>query len=406
LEGTVLQSKPIASESGPATRFSGLVYTQDDALARAIDREIRSVCRIITITASIQEALQTVEQNDIQASFVHVNSGAIDDNGMALVRQLRRAYPQNEVFIVADRKDPDLILEGLRLGILDVILPAANGTQRFLPVLKRALGRMAPEGRNGFIHAIFSLKGGQGVTSLSVNLADHIQSLTGDRVLLLDLNLYMGDIGAIIDIAADFTPYDLIRDLSRMDENLLFSSLHRHPGGLYVLPSPATISDAERVHRDQITAMLTFLKQHFTHIVIDLPHEFSERALAAVESSDQLIILVEPDLVSVKSAQQTLTFFQELNYGDDRLAVVLNRISRHSVLQPEDVRMVLKQPLLATVTNDWSGLARSARKGETLRIAYPRHRITRETHRLAARLIGMTPPVEHNKWLSWLKWFD
>ncbi len=401
-----MQSNPTASMSSPAARLTGLVYSQDDALARAIDHEVRPVCRVVNVTASVQEALQTIERNDIQASFVHVAGGDMDQRGMALVRQLRRSHPEHDVFIVADHKDPDLILEGLRLGIMDVILPTTNGAQRFLPALKRALGRRVPEGRNGFIYTLFSLKGGQGVTSLAVNLADQIQSLTGDRVLLLDLNLYMGDIGPLIDSVADFTPFDLIRDLARMDENLLFSSLHRHGERFYVLPSPASISDAERVHRDQITAMLALLKRHFTHIVIDLPHEFSERVLAAVESSDQLLVLVKPDLISVKSTQQVLTFFQELNYGDDRLAIVLNRLSKQSVLQPDDVGMVMKQPLLATLTDDRTALARSARKGETLRIAHAHRRITRDIRGLAARLTGIAPTVERKGWLRRFHWFD
>ena len=58
---------------------------------------------------------------------------AEDDNGngMALVQQLRRNHPRQAVFVVTDRKDPDLILQGLRLGIMDVIIPTANGAGAF-----------------------------------------------------------------------------------------------------------------------------------------------------------------------------------------------------------------------------------------------------------------------------------
>ena len=31
--------------------------------------------------------------------------------------------------------------------------------------------------------------------------------LTGGRVLLLDLNLYLGDVGAVVNISPDFTPF-------------------------------------------------------------------------------------------------------------------------------------------------------------------------------------------------------
>ncbi|GAB6906854.1 putative Response regulator receiver protein [Desulfosarcina cetonica] len=382
-------------------RISGLVYTRDETLAQDIERAVQPICRIEAAIASIQEMLQSLEHNDAKICFVHITGDQIDD-GMALVRQLRRSRPGLGVFIVADRKDPDLILQGLRLGVLDVIIPGTDGGDGFLSALQHALGRQATEGRNGFVYALFSLKGGQGVTTLSVNLADQIQLLTGGRVLLLDLNLYLGDVGALVNIHPDVTPFDLIRDLARMDENLLFSSLHRHARGFYILPSPAVISDAERIHRDQISAMIKLLKRYFSHIVVDLPHDFSERTLAAAEASDRLMLLVEPDLVSVKSAQQVLNFFQELNYGDDRMAFLLNRLTKSSVLQPEDVEMVLKQPLLATVANDWPALTRAARKGEPLGVAHQRRRITHDLYALAARLLGMTPPAARTGWFHWI----
>jgi pilus assembly protein CpaE len=387
-------SLPAAKING---RLSGMVYTRDDALAKTVEQDIQSICRIECVAASVKQAIQAIHQGSIQVSFVHVAADDAD-NGMALVQQLRRADPQLEVFIIADRKDPDLILQGLRLGVQDVIIPTINGKGHVLSALQHSM--KCEVGCNGFVYALFSLKGGQGVTTLSANLADQIQTLTGGRVLLLDLNLYLGDVAAIINITPDFTPFDLIRDLARMDENLLFSSLYRHSRGFYILPSPAAISDAERVDRDQISSMLTLLKRHFTNIVIDLPHDFSERTLAAAEASDRLMILLEPDLVSVKSAQQVLHFFQELNYGDDRMAFVLNRLSKNSVLQPEDVEMVLKQPLMATVSNDWSALARSTRKGDPLGVAHERRPITRDVHRLAAKLIGMAAPSARRGWLS------
>jgi pilus assembly protein CpaE len=403
-----LQTNPAPLDSGENGRLKGLIFTRDEALAHTIERETRPLCNIEQVTESVREVMRVLAKGGIDTCFVHIPPGD-RENGLALVQQVRRAHPGNGVFIVADEKDPDLILAGLRMGILDVLLPATNGNERFLPALRKAMGRSVSEGRNGFVYTLFSRKGGQGVTTLSVNLADQIQALTGSRVLLLDLNLYMGDVGAMVNINPDFTPFDLIRDLSRMDENLLLSSLCRHDRGFYVLPAPGTISDADRVHRNQVSDMLALLKRHFTHIVVDLSHDFSERTLAAAEASDRLVILVEPDLVSLKSAQQVLTFFQELNYGDERMAFVLNRASKRSILQPEDVQAVLKQPLLTSVADDWKTLTRAARKGEPLGVAHERRRITRDMHRLAVRLTGLAPAARRKGGLmsafNWLGWF-
>lgn len=381
-------------------RLTGMIYTKNQAMGQAVGQEVQPACRIAAVVASMGEALRAVEDDSIQACFVHV--GGDTDDGMSLVRQLRRTHPDKGVFIIAEKKDPDLILQGFRMGVVDVIPPTVNGNKRFLPPLQKALGVVSDQGRNGFVYALFSVKGGQGVTTLSLNLSDQIQDISSGRVLLMDLNLYMGDVAAAIDLAPDFTPFDLIRDLSRMDENLLLSSLHRHHRGFYVLPAPVSISDAESVNRDQVNAMLVLLKRHFSHIVIDLPHELSERTLAAAEASDQLLVLVEPNLMSVKSAQQVLTFFQELNYGDDRLAFVLNRLGKDSVMQSDDVSMVLKQPPIAIIANDWASLSKASRKGEPLGVNHERRRITRDIRKLAGHLTGIATTSEKKGWLGWL----
>ena|GEM_PF-1142434 len=397
-----MQGNAFTPKPDRAGHRTGLVFTRDETLGRTIDREVKPICRIETITASAKEALLAVECNEIQTCFVHVPDDA-HENGMALARQLRRSHPGSSVFLVAEKKDPDLILEGLRLGVSDVILPATNGDDRFLPVLQKALGPSAAEDRNGFVYALFSLKGGQGVTVTSVNLADQIHDLTGGRVLLLDLNLYLGDVGTMVGIEPDFTPFDLIRDFSRMDEHLLFSSLGRHERGFYVLPSPAAVSDAQRVHRDQIADILSLLKRQFSHIVIDLPHDMSERTLATMEAADFSMVLVTPDLVSVKSAQQVMNFFKELNYGEHRIGYVINRLQGKGELSAEDVEMAMEQPPVAGLADDSRALARAIANGDPLGAEYGRRRITRDFRRLATRLTGIEEHRSRGGWREWLK---
>ena len=74
-----------------------------------------------------------------------------------------------------------------------------------------------------------------GVTTVALNLAGHLFDLTRDKVLLLDLNLFMGDVASYLNMEPAYTPYDLMRDVDRMDENLMFSSVTRHTSGFYVM---------------------------------------------------------------------------------------------------------------------------------------------------------------------------
>lgn len=367
----------------------GLLLSRDPALGEALTTELRPVLAITLVTDAVQDLLHAVHDQDIRALFIQVTTESAERD-MDIVVQLRRTHPEIDIYLILAKKDPDLLLQGLRLGVRDCIVPASGESSPFLQAVQRSLQRRdRATGCNGFVYGCYSLKGGQGVTTVSVNLADQIQQLTGGRVLLLDLNLYLGDMRTLLSLSSEFSPFDLIRDLSRMDENLLFSSLFHHPCGFHVLPAAVEISDAEQVHREQVAGMLQLLKRYFTHIVLDLPHDLSERTLAAIEETDRVVMLVEPGLVSVKSAQKVLTFFQELNYNDERIALVLNRADRKGSLQPEDVEMVLKHRLFATIGNDWTAFEQAAGKGEPLRMAHAGRRVNRDLCRLAVHLTGM-----------------
>ncbi len=392
-EAVVLHGNFPETGRGRQRRLKGLVLAGNRAVRTDIAGEVAPICTIEQVVSSPAEALQRLRTDEFSVLFVFLGSENLNSN-MDMVRQIGRISPDVNVFMCWDQDQPvapDTVIEAMRLGVRDFVIPQEDGDGCYLTALQRFLGQAEGTARRGFIFSFFSLKGGQGVTSLSVNLADQIQALTGGPVLLLDMNLYMGDVASMINMTPDFTPYDLIKDLSRMDQNLLFSSLYQHERGFYVLPTPAEISDAEQVHRDQISAMLGLLRHYFAYIVMDLPHDFSERTLAAVDASDRTMILLVPDLVSVKNAQHVLNFFRELNYSEEGISLVLNRRDAKSLLQPEDVEMVLKQELFATVANDWAPLVKANRKGEVLGESHGTRRITADIRRLAARLTG----IEH-----------
>lgn len=94
-----------------------------------------------------------------EAIFISLNQ---DQNaGLVLAKHVCTAVPETAVFLVVEKKDPDILLEGLRMGVSDFIL--FPGNQKELDqVVRKALGRTEAGGRAGDITAVFSMKGGAG----------------------------------------------------------------------------------------------------------------------------------------------------------------------------------------------------------------------------------------------------
>jgi pilus assembly protein CpaE len=310
--------------------------------------------------------------------------------GLALAKHVCTAVPETAVFLVAEKKDPDIILEGLRMGISDFILFPGN-QKEMDQVVRRALGRTEAGGRAGDITAVFSMKGGQGVTSIAVNLADQINALTGDKVLLADLNLYMGDVSVFLDLPSAYTPFDMVKDLYRMDKNLLFSSLTRHPRGFYILTAPDEVSDADQIVSDDIAGLLQVLRRYLDHVILDLPHNFNERNMAAIDAADNLLLIVQQSMPAIKSVQKSLKLFEDLGYDEKKVKVILNRCLTKSELTPEDISYVLNWPVFTSINNDFINLTDIINKGKTIGMSRPDLKINRDLEVLAGLLTGIKP---------------
>jgi pilus assembly protein CpaE len=365
--------------------FTGLIVSKDADLVERIRPQIQPLVRELKAVDGLRPALDAYRKapSDLLITHLAENPRA----GLKFVRQIKQHFPETAVIAVANEKNPDLILAGLRVGVSDfLVLPTRKEEIRI--AVQRALSNGKSPRSTAEIIALFSLKGGQGVTSLAVNLADQIQAIRDANVLLLDLNLYMGEVGAYLNSPPSYTPFDLLRDVERVDENLLFSSLNRHPRKFYVLTAPEEISDAEQITGDDVQRMLALLSEHFDYIVVDLPHTFSGQAMAAMDAADHLVLVTIQSITAVKAVQRTLELFKELNYDDKKVKILLNRYLKNSDLGIRELGDIFQRPIFAAVSNNYRVLNETANKHQVVSQAHGKSALNRDLQNLTRRLIG------------------
>jgi pilus assembly protein CpaE len=371
-----------------AEKIKGVMVGGNHALRDGVMAELSHFVRFSEKFDDCSTAYVGIKNLHPDTVFIDVDTDP--KAGLTLAGHLKKTMQDLPVFLVSEKKDPDVILNGLRIGIDDFLLFPDNG-RKLSTSVHNALGKAETGGRSGEITAVFSMKGGQGVTSVAINLADHMYSLTKDRVIMMDMNLFMGNTGVFLDLPVTYTPFDMLKDIRRMDENLLFSSLNRHPRGFYILTAPDEISDADQVSGEDITRILNTLRLYLDHIIIDLPHDFSKKSLSAIQAADTLLVLVQQSLPEIKSAQNALNFFKELEYDQHKIKVVLNRRTEKNEFTCDDISYLLNWPVFASVTNDFTALAHAIKKGDTLDAVKPDTPINRDMETLSSLLTGITP---------------
>ncbi len=101
----------------------------------------------------------------------------------------------------------------------------------------------------------------------------------------------------------------------------------------------------EMVTGEMVTQVIKVLKQHFSYIVLDLPHDFRETTLAGLDVSDEILTLFAPDLASIRAMAELLETFKRLNYAESISKLLLNWVFERRGLAKKDIEGVLKRKI-------------------------------------------------------------
>ena len=148
----------------------------------------------------------------------------------ARVRELLGTSPELEVFLTASRIDPQLLLEAFRVGVKEFLSQPLT-RQEIEPALarfeERFSAKVAGSDRHfGRVVSVIGARGGVGVSTVATNMATSVQQAgKGESVALMDLDLHGGDLGLFLDLHATQGLKHLAKDLSRLDETILRSTL-------------------------------------------------------------------------------------------------------------------------------------------------------------------------------------
>jgi pilus assembly protein CpaE len=349
---------------------------------------VRAALKDVTVVRG-DRAMAAVHGGGVRIALVDlVDDAAV---GLRAIEELQRIAATVPVIALAATKEPELILQAMRAGAREFVVPGERGDlQRVVGELSRKLTTDVASGR---IISLYGAKGGLGATTLAANLAGALGT-GGKRAVLVDLDLQLGDVLVFLDAASRYTIADVLQNMKRLDRELLTSSLSRHASGIYLLAQSDHLEDADSITPAQIGTLLTFLARHFDYVVCDGLRGFDERALAALDVSDKLMLVVTQDVPSMKNAQRCLDVMRRLGYGDDKINLVVNRHQK-SEIDLQAIADNLGVAVHAVLANDYATAVKAINRGLLLHEVAPRAKLVEDVVRMARQISGA--PAEPNK---------
>lgn len=258
--------------------------------------------------------------------------------------------------------------------------------QRQLQMNARLAAESTPEesrAERGFVTAVFSPRGGAGVTTLALALGLALAERHPDEVVLLDLDMLFGHAPSYLWLQPKGTLAQIpIHSMDQLDRRGLDYYLLPHSSSLRVFPGAQRPEEGEQATGDLIRAAVRTLRRHFGHLVLDLPHGFSEVALTGLELADRIIVVGTPELTTLRDIVETRRIYAELlALPEEKFHYILNHPFPYTGVPISDFAAATGVPW-EEVAYGGDGPAQAALRGEAL----PRTRPGNPVSKMAVKL--------------------
>jgi pilus assembly protein CpaE len=278
-----------------------------------------------------------------------------DIDGVQVFEQLRQdpELASIHVIVLSSIDDPEEIAEILTNGIDDYIVKKKGADKELLGKCAAFFSSQAePTVNLGQMISFFSAKGGNGTSTLCLNLAHAMVELVAPKkMVVVDLVLPLGSLGLMLGADQDYTISDLTGQDDESIKDLLGRSRipHKDIWDFHILPGSATVREAQEVHPARIEPLFDLLREKFDYTIVDLGRTLSRISLPVIQHSKALVVVVGPDLVTVELTRAALDYLEEMGIDEDRIFLVLNRAVGREGMTKTEIEEAMGMPIWRSV---------------------------------------------------------
>jgi pilus assembly protein CpaE len=263
------------------------------------------------------------------------------------------------VIVYAAQADPDLLLKSMHAGAREFLTPPFNPR-----IMAEALVRASAlhstarpaKKADGRLLVFLSAKGGSGVTTLACNFAVSLAQESGQRTLLIDLNLPLGGAAINFGLKAEHTIDDAFQNFRSLDSSFLASLLEEHGSGLSLLAAPSELAPTH-VSEDAINVLLEVARQDFEYVVVDAGSKLNLQHTRLFDESATIYLVTQVGLAELRNSNRLISRLSTA--GGPKLEIVINRYDPlNPEIDEEYITEALTRPAEWKIPNDYAAVRR------------------------------------------------
>jgi pilus assembly protein CpaE len=277
------------------------------------------------------------------------------------IELLHQEVAEAAIFAVGSLNQPQIIVNAMRAGAGEFIERPTN-TADLLDAFVRLSSeqrRGRQEGPRGKVFSVINAKGGNGATTVAVNLAVALQSSHG-QTALVDM-APLGHAALHMNLKPVFNVADAIRNLDRMDASLLESFMTKHSGGLLLLAG-SNIPAAVDPSTADFVKLFDMLVAQYRYVVVDASSRFDAASRLIANLSETVLLVACTDVASLWSAARVHQYLGETGTRE-RVRLVLNRFRKVPGFSEADAEAAVGAKLLWRVPNQYFAVSSAIDRG-------------------------------------------
>jgi pilus assembly protein CpaE len=314
-----------------------------------------------------------------------------DMDGYEVCRRLR-ANPETRsipIIMFTAKTLVDDKVAGFEAGADDYLTKPTHPAELASRV-KNVLARTATQPKNkevarGTAIGIIGVKGGVGTSTVALNLTAALHA-RGENPLLADFRLGAGSIGPMLGLNQITGMANVLnKPVTEIRTGLIEREVVLHQSGLRVLLSSYRSKEAQLAYSPEAaSALIRTLRATGALTIYDLGSGLPPMTAKLQRDMDQIILIVEPNPVSLILARDILQEIETPSSGADRIhIVVVNRIQSTLQTPWHEIEHSLSHELLAIIPAAHDHLFTAMRAGSPVVVAQPESPITMQFLKLA-----------------------
>ncbi|MCV9919993.1 MULTISPECIES: pilus assembly protein [Pseudomonas] len=322
----------------------------------------------------------------------------------ALIEGVLEAKPMLAIVALGDGMDNQLVLHAMRAGARDFVAYGSRASE--VAGLVRRLGKRLPAVTSnpslGGLTVLYGAQRGADGALLTTHLARVVQD-SGQQTLLLDLGLPRGDSLALLGLEASFFFGDALRHLRRLDATLIDSAFTRDKSGLRILAYAEADEPLRKTSAAELYMLLSALRQHFQHIVLNLTGQTDSEALRTIVSHcDKLILYTDQNILDCRRNLEVLDQWRDRGIKLEHASLLVDRYLKHVAPDAEALAKRYGLPLLKVMPYSPEVRLNAKNQGLSLFELAPRESLTQALQGLGERLAQRSQSLE-TPTLTWLR---